>query len=201
MLILVACSNNKGENTSVTIEKINASAQLSEGETDKLKVQNGELQAALENTQTQLNYKKEEADYYQQVIHDLIKEYSDTELKDLALQLWNYRLEINGGAVPSNGIVELQSDTIEVSLKESQPAYPVLPNDNFIQGQISGNYIDHLKMNSNPTETSVTDGTVVTAIHYKFEDVKAGTTISFTVTEELKKRLGLETNQISINKQ
>ena len=185
MFILVACSDNN-DNNATNGEKIEAV--------------NEELQHTLNSIQTDFNYKKEEAAYYKQVIDDLIKDYSDTELKELAIKLWDYELEVNGVSVPVNGIVETQENTIEISLIERQPNYPILPNEIFMQGQISGNYIDHLKMTSNPTETYVTDGTVVTAIHHKFVDVEKGSTISFTVSEELKKRIGLETTQITINK-
>lgn len=205
MFILVACSNNSEDNStnSDKIEEVNASAQLSEDTTlqiNKLELQNEELQSALNSMETDLNYKKEEAEYYKQLIDDLIKDYSDTQLKDLAIKLWDYKLEINGVSVPTNGIVEIQENTIEISLIENQLAYHVLPTEIYMQGQISGNYIDHLKMTSNPSKTYVTDGTVVTAINHKFVDVEKGSTISFTVSEELKKRLGLETTQITINK-
>lgn len=205
MFILVACSNKSEDNStnSDKIEEVNASAQLSEDTTlqiNKLELQNEELQSALNSMETDLNYKNEEAEYYKKLINDLIKDYSDTQLKDLAIQLWDYKLEINGVSVPTNGIVEIQENTIEISLIESQSAYPILPNEIYMQGQINGNYIDHLKMTSNPSETYVTDGTVVTAIHHKFVDVEKDSTISFTVSEELKKRLELETTQITINK-
>lgn len=205
MFILVACSNkNEGNSTNNDkVEEVNASTQLLEDKTtqiNKLEVQNEELQATLNNIQSDFNYKKEEAEYYKQLIDDLIKGYSDTQLKDLAIKLWDYELEINGVTVPTNGIVEIQENTIEISLIQRQSAYPILPTEIFMQGQISGHYIDHLKVISNPSETYVTDGTVVTAIHHKFVDVEKGSTISFIITEELKKRLGLETTQITINK-
>lgn len=205
MLILVACSNKNEDNStnSDKVEEVNASTKLLEDKTtqiNKLEVQNEELQATLNNIQTDLNYKKEEAEYYKQLIDGLIKGYSDTQLKDLAIKLWDYKLEINGVSVPTNGIVEIQENTIEISLIQSQSAYPILPTEIYMQGQISGNYIDHLEMNSNTSETYVTDGTVDTAIHHKFVDVEKGSTISFTVSEELKKRLGLENIQITINK-
>ncbi|MGE7024206.1 hypothetical protein [Solibacillus cecembensis] len=199
--ILVACSNKFEDNT--TNSDKNASTQISENKTlkiNKFDVQNEELQATLNNIQTDYNYKKEQVEYYQQLINDLIKGYSDAQLKDLAIKLWDYELEINGITVPANGIVEIQENAIEISLIQRQSDYPILPTEIFIQGKISGDYIDHLKVNSNPSETYVTDGTVVTGIHHKFVDVEKGSTISFTITEELKKRLGLETNQITINK-
>lgn len=200
VLILAACSNNNEDNANDNAKAINASIQPSEEQINKLSLQNEELQAVLDNIQTDLNYKKEEAEYYKQLINDLIKDYSETELKDLAIKFWDYQIEVNGVSVPSNGTVESKENKIEISLKESQSAFPILPNEIFIKGQISGNYIDHLIMNSIPNETYVTDGTVVTAIHHKFEDVDKGATISFEVSEELRKRLGLKTTQITINK-
>ena len=193
MFILVGCSN-KNEDTSTQILDEN-NAQI-----DKLEVQNEELQATLDNLQTDFNYKEEEAAYYKQVIDDLIKDYSDAELKDLAINLWNYELEVNGVPVPTNGLVDIQDQTIEISLVERQMDYPILPLEIFMQGQISGDYIDHLNVNTNPSETYVTDGTVVTAVHHKYENVEKGSIMSFSITEELRKRLGLETTEITINK-
>ena len=200
VLILASCSNNNEDNAHNKAEEINATTQPSEEQINKLSVQNEELQAALDNIQTDLNYKIEEIEYYKQLINDLIKDYSETELKDLAIKFWDYQLKVNGVSVPPNGTVETKENKIEISLKESQSAFPILPNEIFIKGQISGDYIDHLKMNSIPNETYVTDGTVVTAVHHKFVDVNKGSTITFTVSEELRKRLGLETTQITINK-
>lgn len=205
MFILVACSNNDGDNSTNSNEKeeVNYSTQLSEEkitQIKKLEEKNAELQDTLNSIQTDFNYKKEEADYYKLLIEDIIKSYSNAQLKDLAIKLWDYELEINGVTVPTNGIVEIQENSIEVSLIEKQPDYPILPNEILIQGKISEDYTEHIKMNSNPTETYVTDGTVVTGIHHEFVDVDKDSTISFTVTDQLKKRLGLETSQITINK-
>lgn len=205
MFILVGCSNKNEENSpnSDKVEEVNASTQSLADNTaqiDKLEIQNEELQTSLDNLQTEFNYKKEEAEYYQQLIDDLIKDYSDAELKELATKLWDYELEINGVPVPLNGLVDSQEQTIEISLIERQADYPVLPAEIYMQGQLSGDYVEHLKVNSNPSETNVTDGTVVTAVHHKFENVEKGSTISLTLTEELKNRLGLETAEITINK-
>ena len=69
-----------------------------------------------------------------------------------------------------------------------------------MQGQISEDYMKHLTVNAKPAETYVTDGTVVTGIHHKYVDVAEDTTLTFTITEQLKQRLGLETTQITIHK-
>lgn len=198
MFFLSACSDNNSKNN----DEVNASVQLSENQTtqiDKIEKQNEALQAELEQMQTDLNYKKEEAEYYKQLIDDFIKDYSNAQLNELAIKLWDYKLGINGLTVPANGNVNLQDTDIEISLIESQPAYLVLPNEIFMQGKLSGDYMEHLKLNGKPTETTVTDGTVVTGIHHKYVDVAEGSTFTFTITEELKQRLGLETTQITIN--
>ncbi|WP_144512225.1 hypothetical protein [Bacillus sp. FJAT-22090] len=163
----------------------------------ELEQKNKELQDTVQNIKTDLTYTKEEANFYNQMIEELIADYSNAQLKDLAKKLWDYELEVNGSPVPSDGIVEVQKNTIEISVIERQPAYAVLPADIFMQGRISGNYYEHIKFTSNPSETYNTDGTIVTGIHHKF-DVEKGDTISFSVTEELQKSLGLDTSEITI---
>lgn len=199
MLILAACADNNSTNN----DEVNASVQLSENQTtqiDKIEKQKEALQAELEQMQTDLNYKKEEAEYYKQLIVELMKDYSDTQLINVAIQLWDYELQVNGLAVPPNGIVEVHDHSIEISLTEAQPNYEVLPNELLMQGQMSEDYRKQLTANTKPNETNVTDGTVVTGIHHQYEDVAEGTTLTFTLTEQLKQRLGLETTQITIHK-
>lgn len=164
----------------------------------ELEMKNKELQETLQSIQTNYNYTKEEADYYHQLIDELLNDYSDTQLKDLAVKLWDYKLEVNGSPIPKDGIVEVNNNTFEISVIERQPAYVVLANDIFMQGKISGNYYEHLTLNNNPSESYTTDGTVVTAIHHKFADMEKGATITFSITEELKKRLGMDTSEITI---
>lgn len=164
----------------------------------ELEVKNEELQETMHNIQTDYNNTKEEADYYNQLIDELLKNFSDDQLNDLAKKLWDYELEVNGLPVPKDGIVEVQKNTIEISLIQRQPAHVVLPDDIFMQGKISGNYYEHLTFNTNPSESYSTDGTVVTGVHHKFVDIEKGATISFSITEELKKRLGIDTSEITI---
>ncbi|WP_277585177.1 hypothetical protein [Psychrobacillus antarcticus] len=203
IVLLSGCIDNNAVANSDKLDEKNTTTELIEGkdiQIRELEEKNGELQDTLTSIETDLNYAREEANYYNQLIDDLINDYSEAQLKDLAKKLWVYELEINGLAVPRDGIVEVQKNTIEISLIQRQPAYVVLPDDIFRQGKISGNYYEHLTFNSNPSETYGTDGTVVTGMHHKFIDVEKGTTISFSLTEELKEVLGLDTTVITIKK-
>lgn len=200
IIVLLSGCIDTVENSDKLDEK-NASKQLIEEkeiQIRELEEKNEELQDTLSSIETDFKYTKEEADYYNQLIDDLISDYSETQLKDLAKKLWDYELEVNGLAIPRDGKVEVQNNTIVISLIQRQPAYVVLPDDIFMQGKISGNYNEHLKFNTNSSETYFTDGTVVTGVHHKFIDVEKGATISFSITEELKISLGLDTSEITI---
>lgn len=201
ILFLSGCIDKSSEENSDQMEENNSTKQLIEDKATQIKEleeKYEEIQDTLHSIETAFNYKKEEADYYQSLIDELINDYSDAQLRDLAKKLWDYELEVNGSPIPRDGMVEVQITTIEISLIQRQPAYIVLPNDIFMQGKISGNYNEHIKFYSKPSETYGTDGTVVTGVHHKFVDVEKGATISFSITEELKKRLGLDTSEITV---
>lgn len=190
LLLLVACSNEE-QPTQVA----DAMAPISQQSTSQLEAQNIEQQA-LTSRQADFELHTEEAAAYQQMLDD----YSDAELHEFATKLWAYELQINGLAVPANGLMEVKESDVDVSLVEKHSASPAVANEIVRQGKISGDYFEHLSMSTPPAETYFTDGTVVTAVHYKFVDVEKDTIISFTVTDDLKQRLELETNQIIIQK-
>ena len=203
-IIIVFLAGCVGKNSVEINDKLNennlTNQLIEEKDTQikELKAKNEKLEDTLLTLKTDLNNRKEEADYYHQLIDDLINNYSDVQLIDLAKELWEYELQVNGTPVPADGIVEVQKSTIDISVIQRQPAYSILTNDIFMQGKISGNYYEHLLFNISPSETNGTDGTTVTGMHYKFVDVKKGETLSFSITEELKKRLGIDTSEITI---
>jgi hypothetical protein len=44
----------------------------------------------------------------------------------------------------------------------------------------------------------MTDGTIVTAFHYIYKDLKVGDTIKIEITDQLKERLGFNSNTVEI---
>ncbi|MFD1039317.1 hypothetical protein ACFQ3N_13070 [Virgibacillus byunsanensis] len=201
IVFVSGCTEKGSVDTSDKTDEDTATKQLIEDKDTQIKQleeKNEELQNTLQQIETDFNYMKEEAEYYNQFIDDILNDYSDAQLKDLAKELWDYELVVNEAPVPRDGIIEVQKNTIEISMVQKQPAYVVLPNDIFMQGKINGNYDEHINFNTNPTETYGTDGTIVTGMHYKFVDVEKDATISFSITEELKKRLGLDTSEVTI---
>ena len=199
---LIGCNNTSSGTENNKTEEVDSNLQLIEDKDNQIKEvekQIEELQNTVETLELDLKYSNEEADFYNQLVLDMIKDYSEEESLNFSKGLWDYNLMVNQQPVPEDGVIEVQENTIEISLSQEQPAWTVLPNDLLMKGKISGDYIEHiLSTEPSPSETFGTDGTVITGMHYKFVDIENGGTVSFTITEELKTRLGLTTSEITI---
>lgn len=78
--------------------------------------------------------------------------------------------------------------------------YSILPIEIYNKGQISSHIRNHVEITTSNYEMSAPAGTNVDSIIYSFNDVPKGT-IELTITDELKKRLGIDKNKINIVKQ
>lgn len=184
LLLLMGCnqttSKDEAENTREAGAKITNEDEMSQLLEEKdtqistLLNEKEELQQSLESSELDLKYSKEEAEYYKQFLNSLIKDYSDEQKQELAKDLWEYELKVNGVAVSEDGEVHTKDKTIEISIIQEQSAYPILPNDEFVKGKISGRYNEHISgFSEEPNETYGTDGTVVTGTHFKFNNLSA----------------------------
>ena len=200
-ILSFGCENTNLNGNNETLNENQLIIKEQESQINKLRKQNEELLSNLDSSQLELKFAREQIAYCQQFSQDALLYLSDKELRELAKNQWKYTLEVNNQIVPKDGKMQIQENTIEISLSELQSAYNALPGEFFSKGAISGRYEKHIQdFKPTPTETYWTDGTVVTAIHYQYFEVKSGTTISFSITDELAERLGLHTTQISIVK-
>ncbi|QFF99190.1 hypothetical protein PB01_10300 [Psychrobacillus glaciei] len=200
-IILFSCENTSVNGNNETLNEDQLLIEAQEAQIKKLEKENDELLTKLNSTQINLKYAGEQITYFQQFSLDALDYLSDKELVVLAKKQLEYTLEVNGQIMPKDGKIEIQENNIEISLSERQPANNALPVEIYSKGEISGRYEKHMQdFNPNPTVTNWRDGTVVTAIQYQYLEVNSGTTISFSITDELKERLGLDTTQISIVK-
>lgn len=183
-------------------DKIDKNLEGNEAYITTLEATNDNLRDSLNAMELESNYDKEEAAYYLEIITELIEVYSETELEEFAENLWQYELAVNGVNIPKDGIVEVQDEQVKVSITETQPMYDALLSKMINQGGIEGDLQDNLfGFNLEPTETSGTDGTIVTATHYVYSDIEEDTIIKFSITTDLKQRLELDTTEIIINYQ
>lgn len=200
-ILLFGCENTNVNGNNETLNEDQLIIQEQNAQIIDLKKQNEELLTNLDSSQLDLRIAREQIDYFKQFSQDALLYLSDKELQELAKKQWDYRLEVNDQQMPKDGKMEIQENTIEISLSQKQSTFNALPDEIFSKGAISGRYEKHIQdFKPAPTETNWTDGTVVTAIHFQYLEVKSGTIISFSITDELKERLGLDTNVISIEK-
>lgn len=131
-------------------------------------------------------------------IQQAIAHLSDEEMLEFAQSQFVYELQVNRVPVPKNGQMSVAAGDVEVLLAQYSLGHDFLPAKWVEKGKISEDYMDHLG-NFDTTNWTLTgtDGTVNTAQGYQ-TNLKAGQSVFFRITDELKKRLQLDTKEIQI---
>lgn len=196
-LVLVICSLFMfacGNATDLT-----DSAQSSSAVTGSKDLKINELEKELQDSENIIDSLKEEIYQYQDFINMVKNNASDEGLLILAKSQWKYTLKVDGNPMPEDGSVVLDKTDFDVVITEMQPPHPVLPSEIHSKGKISGNYFDHIEfLNITPNTNNPSAGGFTEAMLYGFYDVPQNATVRFRITDELRARLGLKTNNISI---
>jgi hypothetical protein len=124
---------------------------------------------------------------YKNFLNKVLGYLNEEEMLQLAKSEYIYRLEINGEPVPSDGVIEMDTNSFDVFLSQEQPGYLILPREILQKGAISGDYFDHLTIKGvTPKNISRGDGTVITSSTYEFENLPSNTSLILEVSDELK---------------
>jgi len=181
-------------NASISKSEYQEEIEALEKEIESLKQENDRLGV-------EVAYLQEEKNYYREAIDEGLKYLSNDQKAGIAKQEWSYQIKVNDEVLPSSGQVVLRDiDKVNMILSETQASFPIIrDNEIFIKGKISDDYSKHIEFtNIKPTKVKDTAGTIVTALHYEFSDLKKGDTIKIKITRELQERLGLGTKEIEI---
>ncbi|MYL33567.1 hypothetical protein GLW08_09765 [Pontibacillus yanchengensis] len=158
-----------------------------------------QLQKELSSKKQDLIYKEEEQKHTKELLHKALSYLTESQLHKLAKTQYEYTLEINEKPVPKDGSIEIGEDKIKISLIERTHNYQVLPTEISRKGELNEDYYTHIQdIAPAPENTSFTDGTIVTGIHYQFDKRNLKSSITFSITKELKERLGLHTTSIQV---
>ncbi|RKQ13765.1 hypothetical protein [Ureibacillus endophyticus] len=143
---------------------------------------------------------EDEREYYHEVIAQILPSLSDEEMLNLAKSHFRYELSVNQTPLTSNGKMEVEPGEVDVMLTFwMTPHYNVLSDEWYQKGMISGDYFSHIeKVEPDNGEVIYADGANVTAQGYKFTNMQSGSKISLKISEELRERLSLDTNEIEI---
>lgn len=192
-VMLIGCTNN------VVPKEMKSSAEEVESNTNEEKQIISEYKSEIESLQVQAESLNEKNQYLVTVIKQVTEDYSDEEMLDFSHSQVRYDLKINGESIPQDGQVTIPAGKIEILLGEQNLGYDFVPAEWIEKGKLSGNYIDHI-VNFDTTSWTETglDGTVNSAQGYFKTNAAAGDQFSFSITDELKSRLKLDTNLIQI---
>ncbi|SOC21121.1 hypothetical protein SAMN05880501_112119 [Ureibacillus xyleni] len=143
---------------------------------------------------------EDEREYYHEVIQQIMPSLTDDEMLQLAKSHFKYELSVNHKPLPTSGVMEVEPGEVNVMLTfYMAPHYNVLTEEWYQKGMISGDYFSHIeKIQPENAEVIYADGANVTAQGYKFANLVGGSKISLTISDELRERMSLETNEIEI---
>lgn len=183
--------------TSLLIFLIGCTSQTKNHDIKDSKIE--ELQSQVKSYELDLKILKEEKDGYKKFINSSIKYLNDSELLELAKKEWRYSIRVDEKPVESNDVLRIDKRDFKITYSEAQSAFPALAPQIHNKGSISGNFFNHIKiLDIKPNNIYPTDGTVVQGIVYEFKDVHKGKTIKLQISNELKERLSLKTNIVTI---
>ena len=113
---------------------------------------------------------------------------------------FSYTLTVNETAVPGNGIVEVDKLPVAVTLLSEMETNIQLPRKIYEKGMLSFDEpLEHLNfMGVEPEDVEVRDGTGVQSFTYIFGEKNSLEEMEFMISDELKKRLDLDTNVIKV---
>ncbi len=199
LLTGTSCSNQDIiDENNVNIEKI----ETLKNDINELKTENEKLKSQIQELQTLEETSKTEKQFYLHFIAKLTEPMSETYLTDIAQEQWKYSILIDEMSVPQNGIIEVSADTVKLFVSEAQAPYTALPAKIHNKGKISGDlFSTHIKfLNVKPTNTSGSEEDRISTTTYTFSHLSNESVINLEITTELQRRLGLNTNIITIKK-
>lgn len=122
--------------------------------------------------------------------------FKDVDIKN---DKWSYKynIEVDGNLIVDDKDIEINKSDFEIILLENINSSLKELNE---EESLGAEYLNHLKIiDIEPADIARTDGTIVTAFIYKFEDVAHGTNFKLELSDELKEKIGIKDNIINIS--
>lgn len=217
LILMAGCNDANEENEEETTIGENEIVEDSDNENEEFDTdpsdgdQASEIESLKEEYEFEIESLKEEYkmvtdDYkeaiarYENFVEKAIDYLSEDDLLLLAKGEWDYEIVINEEPIPSSGEIDISESDFEIAFSERRTDFQILPDEIYNEGAISGDYFDHLTIEGvEPNDIQRTDGTIVTGFIYEFESLPSNTSFQLVLSDELKERLELETNTITIN--
>lgn len=198
-ILLVGCNGEKEEASEFVLTDIEQEVVVDDQDSSS----KGEVEIdtnEIDSLRMEVESLNERTQYLLTTINNLLDSLSDEEMLQFSKDQITYELSINGEPIPENGQIIVEEGMVEILLSEMKLGFDFLSEDWLEKGIISGEeYIDHLLNIDTLNWTLIgSDGTVNTSRGYQSADIKSGQQVTFEITDELRERLGIDTNLIQI---
>ncbi len=131
-------------------------------------------------------------------ISDAFSYLSKAEASDLLKRFWVYEIKVNDYLLPANGIIAIDANDVTVVTSQRYIELGILPREMEEAGKLAAGYkLEFIE--TQPSNIDGTDSTTGSTVKYSFDDIPAGSTIKFKISEEHQNRLRLRTNIIQIH--
>ncbi len=197
ILTITGCKNqaNVGqeqENQDEEIEELQNKIKKYEEDIKDLEEKNKDFQLSLKNSEEIRNE-------YRNFIDRAIKYLDNDALIESARSEWVYQIEVDENPIDNDENIEVNKASFKIIYSTRMSSLASIHGEVFRRGEISGEDFDHLKIvGIEPNNIDRTDGTVVGAFIYEFENLPENTSFKLEISDELRERLGLESNIINI---
>lgn len=201
LLLLILTITGCKSQTSVGQEQENKNEEIEELQNKIKRYEENikDLEEKNKDYQLSLKHSGEIRDEYENFIDRAIEYLDKDSLLKLARSEWVYQIEVDDNPIDNDGNIEVNKASFKIIYSTKMSSLASIHGGIFSKGEISGEDFDHLKIvGIEPSNIDRTDGTVVGAFIYEFEDIPKNTSFKLEISDELRERLGLKSNTINI---
>jgi len=144
----------------------------------------------------------DEVNYYRNYVKEVSMLLPENERQALINKEWKYSITINNVEFPKNGIIEIKDRNFKIVISEKKAPYSVLPKEESIKGKIPYDLQAAVSMSDNngiDVSQKVTQHKNEVILTYSFKNVKPNSVIKINISDELAKKLGINTNDLEIH--
>ncbi|MBP1308833.1 major membrane immunogen (membrane-anchored lipoprotein) [Paenibacillus sp. 1182] len=153
------------------------------------------VQAYVDEQNRKMEAMSQEVDYYKQYAKDMILILPSDKVQELINKEYHYAVTINNIQFPQSGILEIRETAFDIVFTEDRVKFSVLPESESVKGKIPTDLEDAVSTSASP-QTKDEDGKTI--LTYSYKDLKPGERISFKISDELKKKLSVNTNELVV---
>ncbi|WPS85522.1 hypothetical protein SMD22_00245 (plasmid) [Brevibacillus halotolerans] len=194
VLILTGCSPSDTEKQAQKVALTEQATEQQNPEKEQL-TDLQKIKLYVDEQNKKMEEMHEELNFYKQYVKDVTLVLPSDKIQELIDKEYKYTVTLNSIQFPQSGLLEIRETAFDIVFSEERAKYSVLPETESIKGKLPTNLKSAISTNISP---QVKQDGVTTILTYSYKDLKPGDDINFRINDELKKKLSVNTNELSI---